>query len=112
MARSACLLRDRDLSYHDLTKAEAVSDLSTIVSTKGQVILPKSIRDALHWDSGTRLVVEQTANGVLLRQAEQLFPPTTLEEVMGMLKYDGPARTIEEMDQAVLAEAARQHARR
>ena len=28
--------------------------LTTTVSTKGQVILPKAIRQALHWEAGTR----------------------------------------------------------
>ena len=30
----------------------------TTLSTKGQVILPKAIRRAMRWESGTRLVVE------------------------------------------------------
>jgi AbrB family looped-hinge helix DNA binding protein len=36
----------------------AASDpLTTTVSTKGQVILPKAVRDSRHWTAGTRLVV-------------------------------------------------------
>lgn len=80
--------------------------LATTVSTKGQVILPKAIRDRRHWTPGTRLVVEETPDGVLLRPAA-IFTPTRLEDVIGSLRYDGPARTIEEMDAAVLAEARR-----
>jgi len=41
--------------------------VTTIVSTKGQVILPKAIRDQRHWGAGTRLIVEETADGVLLK---------------------------------------------
>ena len=40
---------------------------TTVVSTKGQVILPKAIRQRRRWDAGTRLVVEDTPDGVLLR---------------------------------------------
>jgi AbrB family looped-hinge helix DNA binding protein len=40
----------------------------TRVSTKGQVILPKAIRDKRKWTAGTELMVEETAEGVLLRQ--------------------------------------------
>ena len=80
--------------------------LTTTVSTMGQVILPSAIRQRRRWDAGTKLVVEETADGVLLKAAP-LFPPTTIDEVFGSLKYDGPARTIEEMDAAVLAEARR-----
>ena len=43
---------------------------------------------------------------VVLRPAKP-FPPTTIEEVYGCLKYDGPPVTIEEMDEAVACEARR-----
>lgn len=55
-------------------------------------------------------VVEDTVDGVLLRAAP-VFPPTTVDEVFGMIKYDGPTVTLEEMDAGVLAEAARRRAR-
>ena len=45
----------------------AVEKLTTTVSTKGQVILPKAIRQRKHWEPGTRLVVEDTPDGVLLK---------------------------------------------
>jgi AbrB family looped-hinge helix DNA binding protein len=86
------------------------SKQTTVVSTKGQVILPKVVRQNRNWGAGTRLVVEETAEGVLLRAAP-LFAPTTIDEVFGSLKWSGPAKTIEEMDQAVLDEARRQHDR-
>ena len=37
------------------------------VSTEGQVILLKAIRRALRWEAGTRLVVENRPEGVLLK---------------------------------------------
>ncbi len=49
---------------------------TTTLSTKGQVILPKAIRDQRHWDAGTRLVIENTEAGVLLTQAP-IFPQTS-----------------------------------
>jgi AbrB family looped-hinge helix DNA binding protein len=82
--------------------------LTTTVSTKGQVILPKAVRESRGWRPGTRLVVEETAEGVVLRPAP-LFAPTTIDQVAGMLAYDGPAKSIEEMDAGVLAEARRRH---
>ena len=80
--------------------------LSTTLSTKGQVILPKAIRDALKWNAGTRLSVESTKDGVLLT-AQPLFRPTTIDEVAGCLKYDGPPVSLEDMDRAVEREARR-----
>ena len=41
----------------------------TRVSTKGQVILPKAIRDKRKWAAGTELTVEETTDGVLLQAA-------------------------------------------
>ena len=84
--------------------------LTTKVSSKGQVILPKSIRQRRHWDAGTRLVVEDTAEGVLLKAAP-VFEPTSSDKVFGMLKVSGPPKTLEDMDAGVLAEAKRRHAR-
>jgi AbrB family looped-hinge helix DNA binding protein len=84
----------------------ASAKLTTTVSTKGQVILPKAVREHRKWGAGTRLVVEETPEGVLLRTAP-LFRPTTIEEVFGSLKYDGPVLTIEQMDEGVAVEARR-----
>jgi AbrB family looped-hinge helix DNA binding protein len=65
----------------------AASDLVTTVSTKGQAILPKAIRDRLQWVAGTRLVVEQTADGVLLKAMTAAFAPTRPEDVFGCLPH-------------------------
>ena len=84
--------------------------LGTTVSTKGQVILPKAIRLKRKWGAGTKLIVEDTPQGVLLKAAP-LFKPTRLEDVFGCANYKGPPRTIEEMDASIVAEVKRRHAR-
>jgi AbrB family looped-hinge helix DNA binding protein len=84
--------------------------LTTIVSTKGQVILPKAVRNRHRWDAGTRLVVEDTADGVLLRPAPH-FPESRPADVYASLPAKGKARTVEEMNAGVLAEARRRYAR-
>ena len=83
--------------------------LTTIVSTKGQVILPKAIRQQRHWETGTRLIVEDTAEGVLLRAAP-LFAPTRIEDVYGCLPDSGPPKTLEDMEAGIAAEVKRRHA--
>ena len=90
-----------------MTKAER---LMTVVSTKGQVILPKSIRQHRHWVAGTRLVVEETPEGVLLKAAP-LFAPTQPDDVYGSLPYQGAPKTLEDMEAGIVAEAKRRHAR-
>ena len=84
--------------------------LTTKVSTKGQVILPKVIRQQRHWEPGTRLVVEDTPDGVLLKAAP-LFAPTRPEDVYGSLPPTGAPKTLEEMEAGIVAEAKRRHAR-
>jgi len=78
----------------------------TTMSTKGQIVLPKAVREHRNWAAGVRLTVEETEDGVLLRRAP-LFAATRSEEVFGSLSREGPALSVEEMDAAVVAEAAR-----
>jgi AbrB family looped-hinge helix DNA binding protein len=87
-----------------------VKKLTTTVSTKGQVILPSTIRQQRDWGPGTRLVVEDTPEGVLLRAAP-IFPPTRPEDVFGSVGYTGEPKTLEEMDEGIAEEARRRHAR-
>ena len=83
--------------------------LATTVSTKGQVILSKAICQTLGWRAGTRLVVENRPEGVLLRP-EPAFAETRPEDVFGCLAYDGPPKSVPDMQTGVLAEARRRHA--
>ena len=87
----------------------ATERLTTTVSTKGQVILPKAIRQTLHWGAGTRLVVENTPDGVLLKPAP-VFVETRGEDVFGCLAHEGAPRSLAEMEAGIVAEARRRHA--
>jgi AbrB family looped-hinge helix DNA binding protein len=84
--------------------------LTTTISTKGQVILPKAIRDERQWPAGTRLVVENTPDGVLL-SAQPAFAPTRSRDVFGSLRFEGKAKSIAQMNAGIVAEAKRRHAR-
>ena len=83
---------------------------TTKLSTKGQVILPKTIRDAHRWNPGTEFLVQEGHGGVLLRPVK-VFPPARFEEVAGCLHYSGRPKTVQEMRQAVAKEVKRRHAR-
>lgn len=37
---------------------------TAVLSTEGQLIFPKTIRDQRRWAAGTRLIVEDTPDGV------------------------------------------------
>jgi AbrB family looped-hinge helix DNA binding protein len=79
---------------------------TTRLSSKGQVDIPKAVRDRHGWQPGAELEIEDRGDAVVLRPAKP-FPATTIEQVYGCLKYDGPPVTLEEMDQAVEREARR-----
>lgn len=83
---------------------------TTVVSTRGQVILPGAIRQRRGWGTGTRLLVEETVEGVLLRPASA-FVMTQPEDVFASLPHHGRPKTLKDMEAGVLAEAERRHAR-
>lgn len=72
----------------------------TTLSTKGQVILPKSVRQARNWAPGTEFSVEDVGDGVLLRPLKP-FPPTELDDVFACLPFDGEPKTLDEMEDAI-----------
>jgi AbrB family looped-hinge helix DNA binding protein len=81
---------------------------TTRLSTKGQIILPKPIRESKAWKPGMEFTVEETPEGVLLRPAS-LFPRTTLDEVIGCLKWKGKPKTIAQMNRAIARQVKRRH---
>ena len=83
---------------------------TTVVSTKGQVILPAAIRRRRNWNAGTRLTLEETEDGIFLKAAP-LFLPTTPEQVFGCLSYQGTPKSLQEMQDGIAAEVRRRHAR-
>ena len=72
--------------------------VTTPLSTKGQLILPKAVRDSRGWKTGDRISVEETPEGLLLRrEREPAFPPTRIEDVAGVVKWPGPPVTLADM---------------
>jgi AbrB family looped-hinge helix DNA binding protein len=78
----------------------------TRLSSKGQVVLPKEIRDRLGWPAGTELDVESEGEAVVLRM-RPTRRRTSLDDVIGCIPHDGPPVTLAEMDEAV-EQAARE----
>lgn len=77
----------------------------TTLSAKGQVVIPKDVRDSLGLRPGQVLNVIRTQGGVLLtpeiaksgRSTEEIF--ARIREIAP--KWEGPPVSIEEMDAAV-----------
>lgn len=76
--------------------------MTTRLSTKGQLIIPKEIRDRHGWVAGMELSIEESAGGVMLRPARELLPETTLADLVGCTGYRGPSRSLEEMEAAIV----------
>lgn len=70
------------------------------LSRKGQVVIPKEIRDELHWEAGTELTLVSSAHGVTLKAVPKKSG-RNLADLIGMLKYDGPPISTEELCQPV-----------
>jgi AbrB family looped-hinge helix DNA binding protein len=73
---------------------------TTKLSSKGQVIIPKHIRDLHNWNVGLELEVVDLEEGILLKP-KALFPHTTLDDVAGCLTYQSKAKSDEEVDAAM-----------
>jgi AbrB family looped-hinge helix DNA binding protein len=82
----------------------------TRLSTKGQIVLPKSIRTSHAWGPGTELTVEDTGDGILLRRAARLAK-TSLDEVAGCLQFKGRPKTLAQMKGAIAREVISRHDR-
>ncbi len=91
---------------HVLTMSYLGSMNRTRLSSKGQVVLPKSVREALRLEAGTEFIVTTTAHAVVLSRVAP-FPATTLEQVYGCLPHVGRPRTLEEMDAGIRMVVAR-----
>ena len=85
---------------------------TTRLSSKGQIVIPKAVREAHDWHTGTEFEVTDVGDALLLRP-RFAFPKSSLDEVAGSLagNYDGPAKSLEEMEEAIAREARRRHPR-
>lgn len=70
----------------------------TKLSSQGQVTIPQILRDRYHWEAGQELIIINLGDGILLKP-KKTFTETKLDDVAGCLKYQGKAKTIEEMEQ-------------
>ena len=83
---------------------------TTRLSTKGQIVLPKTIRTSCALGPGAEFTVEETADGILLRPAGR-FRGTDLDEVAGCLRSKRKSKTTTQMRAAMGREVIRRHDR-
>ena len=77
----------------------------TKMSSRGQVVIPKSVRDRHGWGDGTPFDVVDTPQGVLLRSPSSKKGSLTIDEALKRIRsrvtYSGPPVTIEEMNETI-----------
>lgn len=78
-----------------------------ILSNKGQVTIPKTLRRAHNWHQGQSFQVIDTADGILLKPLPN-FKETSLDQVTGCLPFHGKAKSLTEMEEAISQGGARE----
>lgn len=92
---------------HASRKEGALS--SATVTSKGQITIPRDVRERLGLEAGDRVVfVVQSDRDVTMKPAK-----TDVRELHGMLsRKDRRRRSVEEMDEGIVRAIAEKHARR
>ena len=67
------------------------------MTSKGQITVPKDVRDELGLLSGTKVDFIRTRPGEFRIRAKNV----NITDLFGMAKYDGPPITIEEMNESI-----------
>ncbi|MDV3458672.1 AbrB/MazE/SpoVT family DNA-binding domain-containing protein [Sphingomonas sp. HF-S4] len=74
----------------------------TRMSDKGQVVVPKSVRDRLGWTAGADLEVIETTSGIYLtrRQTRQamLTVDQAVEKLRTIYRHSGPPIAVQDLN--------------
>ena len=74
--------------------------LITKLSIKGQVIIPKALREEHHWHAGLEFTVTDHNDGILLKPINP-HAGITLDAVLGCTNYKGPKKSLQDMEKAI-----------
>lgn len=79
-----------------------MSAYEATISAKGQVTIPSEVRAALSLAAGDKVEFQPLRDGSVLLRPLNL----TLSDLFGAVPYDGPAKSIEEIDEGIAKAAA------
>ena len=65
------------------------------ITSKGQTTLPKAVREALSVQAGDRV------RYVIQEGEVRIMPVRPVSRLFGILRHDGPAATLEDMERAI-----------
>jgi AbrB family looped-hinge helix DNA binding protein len=78
----------------------STATVTTTLSSKGQMVLPKALRDRKQWKPGAQLLLEDVPGGVMVKLVEAK-KKYTVDDLIGILKYDGSPLSQEEIDRRI-----------
>ena len=81
------------------------------VTSKGQVTIPKRVRQALGITPGSKVAFDVEGGGARLKLVKR-HAPSRIEDGPGILNYAGPRIPIKQMHGGVAMKKARERARR
>lgn len=68
------------------------------ISSKGQIVIPKDVRDALDLKAGEKLVLERVGRQLILKAPERARERISYEEFRRRVpKYEGPPVAVEDL---------------
>jgi AbrB family looped-hinge helix DNA binding protein len=85
---------------------------TTTISSKGQVVIPKALRQSSKWPAGTRLEVLQTTEGLLLKPIKSAIKgnlSSGLKALQAKIGYCGKPLSTDQMDAVIAHEAKRKN---
>lgn len=77
------------------------------LTSKGQITLPKALRDELHLKAGDKIDFERMEDGTYVLRPKTM----SIDSLKGFLKdkYKGPPVSVEKMQEAILKNAGRRN---
>jgi antitoxin PrlF len=78
--------------------------MESTLTTKGQVTLPKELRDALHLKTGDKIVFQEMRDGSYVLKPKLRLDVRSLK---GLVSYSGPAKTLDDMERAIREQGRR-----
>ena len=72
----------------------------TRLSNKGQVVIPKAVRIRHGWKAGLEFLIENVDDGIKLKPIKP-YEETKIEQVIGCVGYEGPRKSLKEMEDAI-----------
>ena len=80
--------------------------MDTVISTKGQIVIPKRLRDQWGLASGSRVKIENTTTGIQITPVAARNAKAVLRG-LGLSGYKGKTIAIEDMDPLIALKVPR-----